>query len=113
MQVFVHTQTRKHTHTHTPTDTVFPKTLPSPCTVRRLVQEFWDIRAQPRRYFFELLSFFAKEDREQERLREFAMPENLVRESLFLPFSPTPPCRNILPRVRPCLPLPLSLSLML
>ncbi|XP_029300133.1 NADPH-dependent diflavin oxidoreductase 1 [Cottoperca gobio] len=56
-----------------PTDnTAVPARLPQPCTVRHLVESYLDIAAVPRRSFFELLSSFATNDVEQEKLLEFS-----------------------------------------
>ena len=48
------------------------------CQVRVLLSEYLDISAVPRRYFFELLSFFASEPRERDRLKELIKPEMQV-----------------------------------
>ncbi len=61
-----------------------------PCTLRDLVMKYLDINTYPRRYFFEVLSYFAKDEHERERLQEFASPEgqvtisDLCSPSLFL-----------------------------
>lgn len=46
-------------------------------TVREVLEQYLDIRAVPRRYFFELLSTFAADPREADRLRELASAEGL------------------------------------
>ncbi|XP_054468741.1 NADPH-dependent diflavin oxidoreductase 1 [Anoplopoma fimbria] len=46
--------------------------LPQPCTVRHLVKSYLDIAAVPRRSFFELLSTFATNELEQQKLVEFS-----------------------------------------
>ncbi|XP_068430284.1 NADPH-dependent diflavin oxidoreductase 1 isoform X2 [Clinocottus analis] len=46
--------------------------LPQPCTVRHLVESYLDIGAVPRRSFFELLSTFATNEMEQQKLVEFS-----------------------------------------
>ncbi|KAL6044334.1 NADPH-dependent diflavin oxidoreductase 1 [Balamuthia mandrillaris] len=46
-----------------------------PCTLRDLVKRHLDIVSYPRRYFFEVLSHFASNERERERLQEFASSE--------------------------------------
>uniref|UniRef100_A0A8C3ALA1 NADPH-dependent diflavin oxidoreductase 1 n=1 Tax=Cyclopterus lumpus TaxID=8103 RepID=A0A8C3ALA1_CYCLU len=51
---------------------VFQTRLPQPCTVRHLVESFLDIGAVPRRSFFELLSTFATNEIEQQKLLEFS-----------------------------------------
>ncbi|OQV23583.1 NADPH-dependent diflavin oxidoreductase 1 [Hypsibius exemplaris] len=48
------------------------KVLRNPCTVREAATKFWDFQAVPRRSFFELLVHFATDERERERLKEFA-----------------------------------------
>ncbi|KAG7221222.1 hypothetical protein INR49_017439 [Caranx melampygus] len=56
-----------------PTDnTAVPVRLPQPCTVRHLVESYLDIAAVPCRSFFEMLSTFATNDLEQEKLIEFS-----------------------------------------
>lgn len=56
-----------------PTDnTAVSARLPEPCTVRHLVESFLDIAAVPRRSFFELLSTFATNELEREKLAEFS-----------------------------------------
>ncbi|KAM4527105.1 NADPH-dependent diflavin oxidoreductase 1 [Odontesthes bonariensis] len=49
-----------------------PARLPRPCTVRHLVESYLDIAAVPRRSFFELLSTFATNELEREKLAEFS-----------------------------------------
>lgn len=49
-----------------------PCRLPQPCTVRHLVESFLDISSVPRRSFFELLSTFATNDLERDKLLEFS-----------------------------------------
>uniref|UniRef100_A0A7N8WZT8 NADPH-dependent diflavin oxidoreductase 1 n=1 Tax=Mastacembelus armatus TaxID=205130 RepID=A0A7N8WZT8_9TELE len=46
--------------------------LPQPCTVRHLVESYLDIAAVPRRSFFELLSTFATNELERDKLLEFS-----------------------------------------
>jgi len=60
-----------------------------PCTVKQLVQKYLDINAPPRRYFFELLSFFTSDEREKEKLLEFASSQGQVLIPIFQPHSPT------------------------
>nr|XP_046230937.1 NADPH-dependent diflavin oxidoreductase 1 [Scatophagus argus] len=52
--------------------TAVPARLPQPCTVRHLVESYLDISAVPRRSFFELLSTFATNELEREKLVEFS-----------------------------------------
>lgn len=52
--------------------TPVPGRLSEPCTVRHLVETYLDIAAVPRRSFFELLSTFATNKLEQEKLQEFS-----------------------------------------
>ncbi|KAM9323499.1 NADPH-dependent diflavin oxidoreductase 1 isoform 2-T2 [Pholidichthys leucotaenia] len=59
-----------------PTDNAaVPARLPQPCTVRHLVENYLDIAAVPRRSFFELLSTFATNELEREKLVEFSSAE--------------------------------------
>ncbi|XP_029025711.2 NADPH-dependent diflavin oxidoreductase 1 [Betta splendens] len=53
-------------------NTVVPARLPQPCTVRHLVEAYLDIAAVPRRSFFELLSTFATNELERDKLVEFS-----------------------------------------
>ncbi|XP_034457604.1 NADPH-dependent diflavin oxidoreductase 1 isoform X1 [Hippoglossus hippoglossus] len=53
-------------------NTAVPARLPQPCTVRHLVESYLDIGAVPRRSFFELLSTFATNELEREKLVEFS-----------------------------------------
>ncbi|XP_074474499.1 NADPH-dependent diflavin oxidoreductase 1 [Sebastes fasciatus] len=53
-------------------NTAVPARLPQPCTVRHLVESYLDIAAVPRRSYFELLSTFATNENEQEKLVEFS-----------------------------------------
>ncbi|MEQ2167034.1 hypothetical protein GOODEAATRI_000087, partial [Goodea atripinnis] len=46
--------------------------LPQPCSVRHLVERYLDIAAVPRRSFFELLSGFATNELERDKLAEFS-----------------------------------------
>lgn len=56
-----------------PTDSsAVPARLPQPCTVAHLVEHYLDISAVPRRSFFELLSSFASNELEREKLLEFS-----------------------------------------
>ncbi|KAJ8388802.1 hypothetical protein AAFF_G00130350 [Aldrovandia affinis] len=52
-----------------------PASLPQPCTLRHLVENFLDISAVPRRSFFELLNSFATNQLEKEKLVEFSSAE--------------------------------------
>lgn len=53
-------------------NTAVPSRLPRPCTVRHLVESYLDIAAVPRRSFFELLSTFASDELERDKLVEFS-----------------------------------------
>ena len=46
--------------------------LPQPCSVYDCVKKYLDIMAVPKRYFFELLSFFTSNQEEKEKFLEFA-----------------------------------------
>jgi sulfite reductase alpha subunit-like flavoprotein len=50
-----------------------------PCTLRELVTRHLDVNAYPRRYFFEVLSFFADDALHQSKLRELSSAEGQVR----------------------------------
>ncbi|CAB3983279.1 NADPH-dependent diflavin oxidoreductase 1-like [Paramuricea clavata] len=56
-------------------DISLPKHLPQPCTVKHLVENYWDIQGVPRRYFFELLSHLTDSELEEEKLQEFNTAE--------------------------------------
>lgn len=56
-------------------DISLPVTLPQPCSVQYLVQHYLDINSVPRRSFFELLSYFADNELEKEKLMEFCTAE--------------------------------------
>ena len=56
-------------------DIPVPLSLSSPCTVRHLVTHYLDIQSIPRRSFFELMSQFATDELEKEKLEEFCTPE--------------------------------------
>ncbi|XP_068234531.1 NADPH-dependent diflavin oxidoreductase 1 isoform X1 [Palaemon carinicauda] len=49
--------------------------LPRPCTIRDCVKNYFDIQSVPKRYFFELLSFFTTDENEKEKFLEFSSPE--------------------------------------
>ncbi|XP_068609056.1 NADPH-dependent diflavin oxidoreductase 1 [Brachionichthys hirsutus] len=49
-----------------------PSRLPQPCSVFHLAESYLDVTAVPRRSFFELLSSFATNDLEKEKLLEFS-----------------------------------------
>ncbi|XP_026195989.1 NADPH-dependent diflavin oxidoreductase 1 isoform X2 [Anabas testudineus] len=53
-------------------NTAVPARLPQPCTVNYLVENYLDIAAVPRRSFFELLSTFATNELERDKLVEFS-----------------------------------------
>lgn len=44
-------------------------------TLRALLTHYWDIQSVPRRSFFEILSWFATNELEREKLVEFTTPE--------------------------------------
>ena len=52
--------------------------IPQPCTVRYLVENYFDINSIPRRSFFEMLLYFSKDELEREKLIEFCSPEGQV-----------------------------------
>ncbi|XP_053940286.1 NADPH-dependent diflavin oxidoreductase 1 isoform X2 [Cuculus canorus] len=56
----------------TESGTSLPALLPQPCTIRHLVTHYLDISCVPRRSFFELLSYFATNELEREKLQEFS-----------------------------------------
>lgn len=49
--------------------------LPRPCTIRECVKNYLDIQVIPQRYFFELLSYFTKDETEREKFLEFSSSE--------------------------------------
>jgi sulfite reductase alpha subunit-like flavoprotein len=49
-----------------------------PCTVRELVTKHLDVNAHPRRYFFEVLSFFTDDEVHKAKLRELDSAEGQV-----------------------------------
>ncbi|XP_060597586.1 NADPH-dependent diflavin oxidoreductase 1-like [Ruditapes philippinarum] len=55
-------------------DASLPK-LPEPCSIKYLVENYLDINCVPRRSFFEMLLYFAEEEREKEKLEEFTSSE--------------------------------------
>lgn len=59
-------------------DVPLPASLSRPCTVRNLVSNHLDINGIPRRYFFELLSYFTTDDLEREKFQEFNSPAGQV-----------------------------------
>ncbi|KAK2712626.1 NADPH-dependent diflavin oxidoreductase 1-like [Artemia franciscana] len=52
-----------------------PLTLPQPFTLRKAVETYFDIQSKPKRYFFELLSYFSQDELEKEKLLEFSKAE--------------------------------------
>ncbi|TWW66953.1 NADPH-dependent diflavin oxidoreductase 1 [Takifugu flavidus] len=54
--------------------TAVPCRIPQPCTMLYLVENILDISSVPRRSFFELLSTFATNELEREKLLEFSSP---------------------------------------
>ena len=52
-----------------------PHDLPHRCTLRYLAESYLYIQGVPKRYFFELLSYFTTSELEKERLVEFCTPE--------------------------------------
>jgi len=56
-------------------DNPLPHDLPCVCTLQRLVSSYLSIQAVPKRYFFELLSYFTTSELERERLVEFCSAE--------------------------------------
>ena len=59
-------------------DVSLPASLPQPCSVGELVRGYLDIGSIPRRSFFEMLSHFAEDELEREKLQEFCTPEGQV-----------------------------------
>ena len=49
--------------------------LSQPCTVKECVRNYFDIMGVPKRYFFELLSFFTTDENEKEKFLELSSPE--------------------------------------
>jgi sulfite reductase alpha subunit-like flavoprotein len=52
-----------------------PPGIPQTASLRELLTDYLDIRAVPRRSFFEFLRYFASDDREREKLEEFCKPD--------------------------------------
>ena len=65
-------------------DTTLPICFRDQITLREVVQKYLDIQGVPKRYFFELLSFFTTSEMEKEKLLEFASAEGQVRISMRL-----------------------------
>ncbi|XP_072015905.1 NADPH-dependent diflavin oxidoreductase 1-like [Amphiura filiformis] len=49
--------------------------IPRPCSMHHLATHYLDINAIPRRYFFELFAFFAQDELQRDKFREFASAE--------------------------------------
>ncbi|XP_078604811.1 NADPH-dependent diflavin oxidoreductase 1-like isoform X1 [Branchiostoma floridae x Branchiostoma japonicum] len=56
-------------------DVQLPPSLLQPRTIQHLVEQYWDIHAVPRRWFFTLLSYFADDEMEKEKFQEFSTAE--------------------------------------
>jgi len=56
-------------------DTTLPSCLKNPISTREVVRKYFDIQGVPKRYFFELLSFFTTSEMERGKLLEFASAE--------------------------------------
>jgi sulfite reductase alpha subunit-like flavoprotein len=88
-----------------------------PISLKDLLCEYYDITATPRRYFFELLSHFATDERHREKLLEFASNEgqeelrwycHRVHRSIIQVFEDLPSARppleyllEMVPRIKP------------
>lgn len=53
-------------------DRILPAHWPRVLTLRRLFEDHLDMFSVPRRSFFEILAFFTQDQRQTEKLREFA-----------------------------------------
>ncbi|KAJ3213485.1 NADPH-dependent diflavin oxidoreductase 1 [Dinochytrium kinnereticum] len=53
-------------------DVPFPRYLPEVLTIRTLLEEYLDVFGAPRRYFFEILSYFASDPLHADKLKEFS-----------------------------------------
>ena len=53
--------------------------IPQPCTVRFLVTNYLDMNCVPRRSFFEMLLYFADDELERDKLKDFCSPEGQVK----------------------------------
>ncbi|XP_047113285.1 NADPH-dependent diflavin oxidoreductase 1 isoform X1 [Schistocerca piceifrons] len=62
-------------------DVPVPIPLRKPFSMKKCVEQFLDLSAIPRRYFFELMAFLAELELEKEKLEEFASSEG--QEDLF------------------------------
>jgi sulfite reductase alpha subunit-like flavoprotein len=60
-----------------------PTGISFPITLRDLLREYFDITSTPRRYFFELLSHFATDEKHIEKLKEFSSNEGQVWSGLY------------------------------
>lgn len=63
---------------HWPTDQSLPEHTPQVTTLRTLFTRHLDFNAVPRRYFFELLRWFATDETERDKLNEFISNEGAV-----------------------------------
>lgn len=54
------------------TDGIPKSVLTQPSTIAQYVKKFFDIMSVPKRYFFELLSFFTTDESEREKFQEFS-----------------------------------------
>lgn len=59
-------------------DIPLPEKLSQPCSVYNLVKKYLDIDGIPRRYFFELLSYFSDDEMEKEKFAEFCSPAGQI-----------------------------------
>lgn len=59
-------------------DIGLPTSLPDQCSVQYLVKHYLDINSVPRRSFFEMLTYFADNELEKEKLQEFCTAEGQV-----------------------------------
>lgn len=66
--------TRKFTLTSNDINVAVPQFFRTCRTVRETVEKFLDVESVPRRYFFELLSYFTTSELEKEKLLEFCSP---------------------------------------
>ena len=56
-------------------------TIPQPCSIRFLVENYLDINSVPRRSFFEMLLYFSDDELERDKLTEFCSAEGQVGAS--------------------------------
>jgi len=67
-------------------DAEIPSHWPANLTLRKLLEQCLDIFGKPRRYFFELISFFTTDPDHRDKLKEFASTQGQVNITSLDPF---------------------------